>query len=137
MADTGNGASVAFDTLETNFAVRNIDPGESTVEPIDASLLSSTGHKEYVFGDLAETPDISFEVVFNATDTLPEAGDKDTITVTFPQASGESAPATFSGTGAFTSVPLPVMENDNLMTMTLTFKMDGGTGPTYTPATTE
>lgn len=136
-ADTGNGASVTFSTYSGTLAVIDIDLGEQSIGTLDATVLASQDFKKYIFEDLAETNEVTMTVQWDTTETPPACdGVPETVTITFPQRTGETAAANLAGTGAFTTVKYPMLANSEVQQGEITVKFDGQTGPTYTAATT-
>lgn len=137
--DTGNGATVTFATSSLALAAdaQTIDIGEETIELLDVSKLSTTGYMERVASDLKDPPEVTLTVLFNTEDAAPTVGGApETITVTFPLRTGQSAAATLAGTGVITSFKLPNLANGQVQQAQVKFKYDGDTGPTFTAATT-
>ena len=133
MADVGNGATLTLSGDTTSYVIVSITPGGQSIEPLDVSHLGSSGDKEYIPGELKETPEGSAEVLFNADDGLPTVGSTHTITVTFPLVpGGATTAATLAGTGFITSVEYPELVSDTVQRATINWKLDGGTGPTFT-----
>lgn len=132
--DTGNGATLTLSADTTSYAIVSISPGGQSIEMLETSLLATTGDKLYIPGDLKETPEGSAQLLFNATHGLPTVGSTHTITITFPLGPDQTTTtkATLAGTGFITSVEYPEMVNDQVMTATIGWKMDGDTGPTFT-----
>lgn len=133
MADVGNGATLTLSAYTTALVISSITPGGQSIEPLDVSHLGSTGDKEYIPGELKETPEGSAEVLFNSGKGLPPVGSTHTITVTFPVHPGETTTAkTLAGTGFITAIEYPELVSDTVQRATISWKFDGGTGPTYT-----
>ena len=84
MADTGHGASLTLSAETTTYDIVSITIGGQTVEQVDVTNLSSTS-KEYIAGDVAETPEGSATVNFDVMADLPVIGSTHLITVTFPR----------------------------------------------------
>lgn len=137
-SDTGNGATLTLSEDTTSYQIQNINIGGQSVEALDVSLLATTDDKEYIPGDLAETPEINVQVLFDVTSGLPDLKSTHTATVTFPlgPAQTTTTKATFSGTGFITSREWPELVNDQVQQATFVIKLDGGynsgTAPTYT-----
>lgn len=132
--NTGNGATAAFTTLAVTYSVTNINLGESTVEKLETSDLATETTKTYISSDLAEPQEVELTIQWDTLKAAPVAGTADTLTVTFPQGSGEQTAANLAGSGFFTSVGYPELVNDTVQQATVTFAYDGETGPTYTKA---
>ena len=137
MADTGNGATLTLsaDGGSTTYTIVSITPGDQSIEALEVSHLGTTGDKEYIKSDLKETPEGSAEVLFDTGTALPVPGSAtQTITVTFPKESTSSTTSpTLAGSGFVTSISYPELVSDTVMRATINWKMDGFTGPTFTP----
>jgi len=132
MADTGNGTTLTLSSTGAVGNVRRITGNEETLGKIGVSHLGTTGHNEYIPGDLSEPGEVTFEVELDPTTAKPGLGTVETATVTFPLGSGGSTAANTAGTGFLTKVSEPTFENETLMVRELTFAFDGKTGPTHT-----
>jgi len=136
MADTGNGATLTLsaDGGSTTYTIVSITPGDQSIEALEVSHLGTTGDKEYIRSDLKETPEGSAEVLFDTNVALPTPGSAtQTITITFPkEVATATAAATLAGSGFITSVSYPELVSDTVMRATISWKMDGYTGPTFT-----
>ena len=136
MKDTGNQATATFATLAAVSNITGIDAGESTLEDLDTSTLETVGSMTFKPTDLADEGEVTIPFLFNAESALPVKGTIDTLTITYPQAPGQTAPATEAGTGYIKRVRKVNLQNNTLQAAEITFKWDGETGPTFTPATT-
>ena len=134
--NTGHGASVTLATSELAFNWINIDMQEETVPDVDTSHLGTATHRTYIPGDLIEPNTFSLEFQFDSAADWPAIGVSESATITWPQAAGETAPATYAGTAYINSLKPPSFETDTLQTGTLVFKWDSATPPAFTPATT-
>lgn len=136
--DTGNGATLTFGTSALAYGWDSIQIGEESVDMLEVSTLATTGYKEMVASDLKETPEITVSFVTLTTSTAVTVGAApETITITFPQRTGETAAANIAGTAVVTSfVRCQQLANGEIQKGQLTFKYDGDTGPTWTAATT-
>lgn len=137
--DTGNGATLALALFDGTTAITaaleviSITPAAITVGKVDASTLATTGHRESIPGDLADSGDstATFKWLTSATPpTLPSPAG--TITLTFPMRTGETTAATHTGTGFITSLTPPTFENGVLQVGTIAWQWDGDTGPSLT-----
>lgn len=136
VVDTGHGASVTFGTSSLSFNWTGIDMGESTLPDVDKSHLGTSGSREFMPGDLVDEGETVISFQWDAEASYPAEGTVETVTVTFPQESGQTAAATYAGTGYIKRVRRPNLQTDQLQTGELTVRWDGGTGPTWTAATT-
>lgn len=140
--DTGNGATLSFagnmgfGTATTSVEAISISQGEESVGVIDVSTLATTDAMESIPSDLREIAESSVNYKFittvDAVDLPAAAG---TITITYPIRSGETAAATYIGTGFITGFSPPSLANGELQAGELKWKWDGDTGPAFTKAT--
>jgi hypothetical protein len=137
--DTGNGATLTLALFDGTTAITaaldviNITPSAITAAKVDASTLATTGHRESIPGDLADSGDntATFKWMTGADQPqLPSAAG--TCTITFPLRSGETTPAAHTGSGFLTSFTPPALENGVLQVGTLAWQWDGDTGPSFT-----
>jgi len=133
VVDTGLGATVAFTGIVG--LLQEVDLGEQTIEMLDSSYLGTTGFVEKVVGDLVDGGTVTVTMLFNTSSTPITTGTNATLTATFPTRTGESAAATYAGTATLTSQTFPTLIRNELQRQTLTFDLDGQTGPTYTVST--
>lgn len=136
MALTGNTGNGATATLPGSFSVAliTIEPGESSLEPVDVSTLATTTDMENIPGDLVSHAEINFTWKWVATVARPTLGTVGTITLTGPLEGALTNAPTYSGTGFLTKWKPPRMENGVLMVGEGSAKFDGDTGPTFTVA---
>jgi len=133
MADTGHGATLTLSELTTSYEIVSITPGGQSVESIDVTHLGST-NKEYLPGDVIETPEGTATVNFDVGADLPTPGSTHTVTVTFPLGPDQTTTnkATFAGTGFITMRTYPELVTDTVQQAEIGWKLDGATGPTFT-----
>ena len=139
--DTGNGATLTLALFTGTTAITaaldviTISSGNITVSPVNVSTLASSGFNENIPGDLATIAESSatFKYLTSSTPpTLPSAAG--TCTITFPARTGETTPASMTGTGFLTGFQAPSMENGSLQVGTVSWMWDGDTGPSITAA---
>lgn len=136
---TGNLATVAFSAgiTFTGGLYRRIEFEGESVEPLDDSILANTTYMTKVPGDLKEPP-IATLTHFTIPGTVPPIArgvlNIGTLTITYRLLTGQSTPASITGTGFITSGPPGQIANNELQENTITFQFNGKTGPTYTPA---
>jgi len=132
MADTGNGATLVLSagSFTTAMDIVSISPGSESVESLDVTTLASTGYKEYIPGDLKESPEISAEVLFDATLGLPEAGTTHLVTVTWPKIVATATAATLVGKGFVMSTEYPELVSDTVQRSNITIKLSDSVGTT-------
>jgi hypothetical protein len=88
-------------------------------------------------GDLVDAGEITIPFQLDAEASLPTASTApETVTVTLPQEAGQTGAATYAGTAYVKTVTLPDLSTDTVQAGELVVKWDGGTGPTFTAATT-
>ena len=139
MADTGNGATLVLTagSFTTAMDVVSISPGSESVESLDVTTLASTGYKEYVPGDLKESPEITAEILFDSTLGLPQAGSTHVVTITWPDQGGTATTgATLVGKGFVMSTEYPELVSDTVQRSNITIKLSDGIVSTNTTAIT-
>lgn len=97
--DTGHGATVTFGTSGYSFNITSIDIGEETIGDISVDHLGVTGFKEFVPEDLVDGGEVVITYQFDNEASQPTAGTIETLTITFPTASGQLTAANYAGTG--------------------------------------
>ena len=138
MADTGNGASVAFSVTTGVGNATQITMNEITVEDVETSHLGTTNYKTFRAADLSDAGEIVVETQWAAdASDVPSRGAEEVITVTWPiHTSGNTQAATFVADGYIKSVKLPDFANGELQLATITFKLNGeDTEPAYSVET--
>lgn len=142
MADTGNGAKLTLTagawTTTTVLDIVSISPGSESVESLDVTTLASTGYKEYIPGDLKESPEITAEILFDSKIGLPEAGTTHVVTITWPDQDIATATtgATLVGKGFVMSTEYPELVSDTVQRSNITIKLSDGIVSTNTTAIT-
>lgn len=132
MADTGNTATLAF---SGGFTASYMEVGgtEQEIPKIKTSHLGTTTNEEYIPGDLYEPGEFECEFQFDPTAAaLPPIGAVQTVTITYPIATGDMTGGTLAGTGFILKRTTAQLKNNELMMGKLTVAWDGLTGPTYT-----
>lgn len=138
MANTGNGATLVGSVTTTAWSITNIGLGSQPIESLEISDLSSEDFKEYMSGDLADTNELTVTIQWDMSQPLPPkggAGETWTYTAPFSRDADTTADtaATLVGTGFVTDIEFPDNENETVQEGTITIKLDGQTGPTFTP----
>lgn len=136
MTGTGHGATITFATTAFSAAFTQIGESEETIEDIEDYDLSTTGRMTTRPSDLSSPGEFTLPFYANSASAYPVVGTVETITITYKQQTGETAPATEVGSGYIKRVKKPQHSTGELMAGELTVKWDGKTGPTFTPATT-
>lgn len=132
-ADIGTGCTIGFSASSFTAEITGINGSDISREAIDTSHMGTTGEKTKLPGDLFDAGSVEFEIAFKPGEEPPIADAPETLTVTFPLASGDATPANVAGTGFCTGWSWGAPLEDK-MTATFTWTWDGGTGPTWTPA---
>lgn len=134
MADTGHGATLTFGTTGYTANRRMIGGSEFELPDVEKGHLGTTGFQEYMPGDLTEPGEFEAEFEFDpgTANQVPTLGTVETITVTYPIKSGQSAGGTLAGTGYLKKFGTPELRTNTLMVAKGTVKWDGVTGPTFT-----
>lgn len=131
--DVGTGTSVVFATSGFNAYITGVSGPGSSRESIETTHLGTTGGKTFIPGDLYDGGEVSLDVMFDPSLTIPMfAGQQpETITITFPVPSTLSAGATWSFAGFITDHS-PTIPLEDKMTASITIKVTGNI--TQTPA---
>ena len=103
--DVGTGTTIAFGTSGFSANLLSIDwDGIERAAP-ETSHMGSTkdadaefGSRTFMAGDLANAGEVTATFQFNP-DTTPPVGTVETITVTYPLASGDTTPANWAFSG--------------------------------------
>ena len=134
MALTGNGTTIAFATSGFSANVYSIGGTTQTRDSLETSHLGTSGVKEFMPDALIDGGESEIEFEWNPSfSTFPPINAAaETISITFPLASGQSTNATLAGTGFLTSATSGSAVNGEIMRGSATIKWDGLTGPTYT-----
>jgi hypothetical protein len=133
LGDTGQGATLVFETSSALGRIRSMQLPDWVMEAIEATGLEDTGFGKKIPGDLTDAGEASITAVFDATEAIATPGTVETLTVTFPiGTAGNTTAATMAGTGFISTVGLPNMITGELMELTYTFTYDGDTGPAFT-----
>jgi len=136
--NTGHGGSITFGTSGLTYAWRKIGAIEQEGEAVEDTDLDNTYFKTFLPGDVSEPGEFEVEYCWNAKEELPALGTVETITVTLPQGSDETAAADLEGTGFIMSrTAFPELATNGLQIGKMKVAFDGATGvPTWTKATT-
>jgi len=130
--DVGTGTTIAFATSSFTAELLALNGNDITRADIDVSHMGSTAYMEYQPGALVDGGSIDIEIGFDPDVQPPVSAAAETITITFPVASGNSSGATFVFTGYVNTWSFAVPLEDR-MTATATIKVDGkGTAPAWT-----
>lgn len=133
---TGNGGTIVLGTSALAFGFTKIGEWQTTRGKLEASVLATTGFKEYEPDDLAEPGEIEVEGFFEGKDDIDDINNvAETITVTYPKTDGGAAGGSLAGTGFLIQQGTPEMANGALMKAKFKIAFDGKTGPAYTKET--
>ena len=134
MALTGNGTTIAFGTSGFTANIYSIGGSTQTREALETTYLGTSGFKEFIPDSLVDGGETEIEFEWNPSFSTfpPISAAAETITITFPLASGQITNATLAGTGFLTAATSGTATNGEIMRGTATIKWDGNTGPTYT-----
>lgn len=135
VVDTGHGATATLSSSAYSFNWTSLDLGEETLEPVDTTHLGTSGYRTSIPGDLKSPGQVTMPHQFDAEAAQIVLGTVETLTITFPQESGQSAAATLVGTGFFLRHKRPNLQTDTIQDGELVFQFNGLTGPTFTAAT--
>lgn len=147
--NTGNGATATLAKQTIVVGIKKIAVGGKSIGTIDVTDLARTrGAAQLLIPeDIAEVDEVSIEGNWDSSKAVPTlgdvssnasatAGDGDTLTITWPMFGTQTVAAKLTGTGFFTKISFPDMENNAAQEGSMTWKFNGRTGPTYTVATT-
>jgi len=129
--DVGTGTTITFATSAFTAQVMSLSASDITREDIDVTHMGSTVYKEFQPSDLVDGGSIEMEIGFDPDAIPPISGASETITIAFPLPSGQITPAdlAFSGYVSSWTWTAPMEE---VMTATITIKVDGKTDPVWT-----
>lgn len=134
MADTGQTATLTFGTTGYTANRRMIGGSTFSRPKISKTHLGTADFEEYFPGDLDEPGEFEVEFEFDpgVSGAIPGRGTVETVTVTYPIKTGQSAGGTLAGTGFIMEVQTPELRTNTLMVQKAKIAWDGGTGPTFT-----
>lgn len=129
---SGNGATLVFAAFGFTPRVVSIDGLEETLEALQDSDLSTTNYHTMCPADLKEISPMTAAIRWEQDDVPPIDGTVGLITLSYQLESGESTPATLTGTGFITGRTSPNLANNEIAEGSITFQFDGkATEPTY------
>lgn len=133
MADSAIGTTLVFTTSSYTLNVLSATPSENAVNALPITTLATTGFREYIPGTIKEAGEMEI-VALHDPDLEPPIGTVDTMTLTWPLPSGQAVAGTLAGTGFVQSFQVQELnsEDDAPMTINISWKWDGLTGPTLT-----
>lgn len=137
LADTGNLASISFEEgITATLKVRRIVPPAEAIEKIDASILATENYRAYVPGDLADLPELEIEFLWDTFDAaILLKTNLGLVTITYPLRTGETTPASRTGSGYVSGITHPTLANGELQVGTLRIQYDNVDPLTYTKST--
>ncbi len=132
--DTGNTATIVFGTTSFVGNYKRIGGTKQTRKALDDTVLATTSRYSKCPDDLIDTEAFECELLWNPSYSVypPIGSAPETVTITFPVKSGQSAGGTLAGTAFLTEATGPDLVNGELMSNTFMVQWDGKTGPTYT-----
>ena len=121
--DVGTGSTLTFGTsaFEADILLEDFDFSGFDRPVIDITHMGSTGSREYMLGDLYDTPTLNATVQWNPDEEAPSTAAAETITATFPIPAGKASGATMAGSGAVVSWGATIPVEDK-MTASLTIR---------------
>jgi hypothetical protein len=137
-ADTGNLATITFASgITATLKVRSIEQPDESVGNIDASVLATVGTRVFIPEDFSDPIELTIEYLWDTFDVAPTLRlNLGLVTVTYPLRSGETTPATRTGTAYVSGIKHPGLKNNELQVGVLKVQLDGAvTAQTYTPST--
>lgn len=133
--DTGHGATLTLSVSLLALDWTSIDLGEETINDIETTKLDNPAYHSFMPGDLITASEVTVPFWWDTEQTTYPIGQVETATFTFPLGTGQTAEATYAGTGYIKRIKYPNLQTDAVQDGELTWKFDGLTGPTFTPAT--
>lgn len=123
--DTAIGLTVTFGT--TSYTANIVSARWTGISrgAVDTTHLGTTTAKSYTPFDLFDPGELEMGIQFDIDDYPPIDQAAETITVTAPIASGESAGGTWAATGFVTGFEWGGSTEENLMDATVTVKFSG------------
>jgi hypothetical protein len=103
MSDTGTGTTIAFGTSSFSAEITSISSGGISRESYDTSHMGTTGSMTKAPKKLVDQGTVDLEFKFDPDAQPPISGPTETVTITFPIPSGDSAGATLIGSGFITN----------------------------------
>jgi hypothetical protein len=134
MSFTGNGTTLTLSTTTSIGRILSVGGFDEELPDVEDNDLSTSGHNEYIPGDLIDHGEVEFPVVFDP-DNMESLGVVETGTITFPLQTGDTVAAKIAGTGYLKKRSMGSLENNQRAEGSYTWRFDGKTGPAYTPAT--
>lgn len=102
-ADVGTGSSITFGTSSFDGEVLSISANGMTRPVIDTTHMETEDARTKMPGDLVDSGDVTVEIQFDPNNPPPIDAAPETITITFPVATGDLSGATLAGTGFISS----------------------------------
>lgn len=132
--DTGHGATITFGTSSITWNWTTINVGERNRPAVDITHLAAT-EELFMAGDLQQHSEVNLTFQFDPHGTASKYATTttaETVTITWPTASGGSAGATLAGTGLITRVKFPDFATNQVQMGEMTVKWTGATAPAFT-----
>lgn len=129
--DNAMGITAVFGTSSFTSEVTDIDWGGITRNPIDTSHqgiaaagAGKFGNKTFIPADLSDPGELTLTLHFDPDQEPPIDQPAETLTLTWPLASGDATAATWAGSVFITSYEVGAPLDDK-MTATMTVKVSG------------
>jgi hypothetical protein len=134
--DTGQGATIVFASTAIVADFRSIGETSQESPKIKDTNLTNDEFDSHIPGDVTDPGETECEINFNRRAALPPLNTPQLITITYPLGPGDTAAATFVGTGFIRRRTLPQLATATLQTSKLTIVWDAkATKPAFTAAT--
>lgn len=126
MADTGNSSTIVFGTSSFAADYTMIGGVEQSRPSLETSHLGTSNYATFMPGDLVDSGELECEFHYNPNNQPPITGAAETITITFPVPSGLSNGATAVFSAFVMNWKSADLENNEIMSATVTLKITGG-----------
>ena len=134
--DTGNRATIVFAAFSFSADFNMLGEINQEGGSIEDSALENDIFKSFIPSDLIDPGKQDLELNFNTKTALPTLHVAGLVTITLPLRPGETAAATYVGTGFLYKRSIPQLKNGVLQTAKVGLQWDGKlTIPAFTPAT--
>lgn len=126
-AFTGNGTTITGAGLNS-WAGRVVSIGEfrESVDSVENNDLATSGHDQYIVGDLTHHTTIPVTIVFNTNTVIAIGSTVGTISINFPNG------GTVAGTGFIKERSMGGIANNERIEGEFLIQFDGDTGPAWT-----
>jgi hypothetical protein len=124
MASLGVGTAITF---SSGFCaeITDVKIGGLSREAVDVTNFGSTGgFKEFIPSTLIDSGELEVELIYTPGTAPPIGGDAETVTITFPVASGDTTGGSISCSGFLTDAEETVPMDDKI-SQSVTIKFTG------------